>query len=61
MLYVIIIYLFVYNEIFILIVILWIFEVYKSDVYWKKEWKCYKLLVLGVYVWINKFDKFENS
>lgn len=60
MLYVIIIYLFVYNEIFI-IVILWIFEVYKSDVYWKKEWKCYKLLVLGVYVWINKFDKFENS
>lgn len=60
MLYVIIMYLFVYNEIFI-IVILWIFEVYKSDVYWKKEWKCYKLLVLGVYVWINKFDKFENS
>lgn len=60
MLYVIIIYLFVYNEIFI-IVILWIFEVYKSDVYWKKEWKCYKLLVLGVYVLINNFDKFENS
>lgn len=49
MLYVIIIYLFVYNEIFI-IVILWIFEVYKSDVYWKKEWKCYKLLGLGVYI-----------
>lgn len=60
MLYVIITRLFVYNEIFI-IVILWIFGVYKSDVYWKKEWKCYKLLVLGVYVWINKFDKFENS
>lgn len=51
MLYVIIIYLFVYNEIFISVKnILWIYEVYKSDVYWKKEWKCYKLLVLGVYI-----------
>lgn len=59
-LYVIITHLLAYNETSI-IVILWIFEVYKSDVHWKKEWKCYKLSVLGVYVWTNKSDKLENS
>lgn len=54
-LYVIIMHLLAYNETSI-IVILGIFEVYKSDVHWKKEWKCYKL-----YVWTNKSDKLENS
>lgn len=61
-LYVIIMHLLAYNETsIIVIVILWIFEVYKSDVLWKKEWKCYKLSVLGVYISTNKSDKLENS
>lgn len=50
-LYVIITHLLAYNETSISVKnILWIFEVYKSDVHWKKEWKCYKLSVLGVYI-----------
>lgn len=57
-LYVIITHLLAYNETSISVKnILWIFEVYKSDVHWKKEWKCYKLSVLGVYVWTNNSDK----
>lgn len=43
-----------YNE--TSIIILWIFEVYKSDVHWKKEWKCYKLSVLGLNI-TDKSDK----
>lgn len=46
-----------YNE--TSIIILWIFEVYKSDVHWKKEWKCYKLSVLGLNI-TDKSDKLYN-